>query len=548
MFLQFAAKFDSRRELATEGGKIFYLTHGTGLVVSQECVMTYKSRNSPPFNHSVYAGKSYSNAGNWQSFQEISSTYNSEVDIIYGEWQTFLVQFVGGDEYDDGIGTGPKSQLRIWRQRPNETEYTMIMEGQNWADNTDKSFALDYQNSKPNKVINTLIFNHLLNSINNPEDVDLWHDEVILSHSWIPPRSTFSTSSLKTAADNLSAGQWSLEPIAGNPDNTEWDISWQNTTAYWDDMRREIQYMGKPQAPGGLYRSAHFIYSEQSDNWRTTKDPVAYGKYGHVWGKCFDDVYDIGRYYYIEQDAQSTGTGPEDVSKTLRYMDRVVEAGQGSTNTPWTTLPEAPYTVNGTNVQSSLGFHPNLFGPGNPGIVVTSKGGGGVSHHNIKEGTWTKVFGWFDPPYYGGNAVYDPINDVLICPEGSEELKGRCRVWPAGSGGTTNYTDYTNGPPIAVRGTTAAHGKSLLHPVSQKPMILEASGSERVWTTSDGGQTWDLESYTHPFWTQGIAQNWATAADNGSYTVCSIPRYGVVMALYSEPGNATGHSILWRPE
>ena len=94
---------------------------------------------------------------------------------------------------------------------------------------------------------------------------------------------------------------------------------------------------------------------------------------------------------------------------------------------------------------------------------------------------------------------------------------------------------------------TAAH--MLLDPrdaTQSTIMLLERAGN-RVWTCSDplaGAGAWTLESWGHPFWDENPYHG-QSASEEGSWTCCSIPRYGVVMALASNQSG--GGTMLWRP-
>lgn len=345
---------------------------------------------------------------------------------------------------------------------------------------------------------------------------------------------------LSEAAAQLDQGQWMINPIKMNADVSRWDISWQNTTAFWDDMRREIQYMGKPQASaGGLARQGHWIYSEQTDTWRVTSTTVAPNHYGHIWGVTFDHTDDVGDYYYIEQDPEP------DAERSVRIMDRSVENGQGSTNSPWTQVAQSSFDLwspDQANIyQPGIGFHPNLLGSGKPGIY-----GVAVEQHvyyDKRNETWVKNSVSNSDPYrtrHGCPSIYVPGRDILVFGDGNAANSDYMIIY---ADDIDNASPEIKAGPITVRGTTGNHGKFVIDPRDDSViMLLEATGN-RVWTSRDGAQTWRLESYEHPFWDEGLSRTFANSQDGGSWTCCSIPRFGCVVGLYTyNPA-----TILWRP-
>ena len=68
----------------------------------------------------------------------------------------------------------------------------------------------------------------------------------------------------------LAPGDWVEIPEGVNNDQvTTLDIQWQSAAAYYDRIRRELQYMGKP-ASGQSTVYTHYIYSETTSSWRAT--------------------------------------------------------------------------------------------------------------------------------------------------------------------------------------------------------------------------------------------------------------------------------------
>lgn len=348
-------------------------------------------------------------------------------------------------------------------------------------------------------------------------------------------------SGLADQAAQLNPGEW-LNSISLPSAIEQFDISWQNRTAFWDDVHGEIQFMGKAQGGGS---AKHWIYSETSNAWRQSSGDVAPGKLGHVWQVTFDHTDDPGDYYFVEQDV---GASPQ-VANTIRHMDRSLEDGQGSTNAPWRLLTRAPFEVwEPTDTPNpGLGYHPNLLGPGRPGIFCW--GTTDFSFWDKNNNSWRHVdsFG-LSAPYGDRNqnsSLYVPGHDLLIFGSSVNQSQ-QALIIPAGYSGDT--TPVLEDLPIRVHNHTRGGAHLLIDPTDDsRIMLLERDGS-RVWTNADGGRgaSWRLESFTHPFWNNLPVDD----LDGGSWTPCSIPSYGVVlgMASYgSAANNGANGTIMWRP-
>lgn len=349
------------------------------------------------------------------------------------------------------------------------------------------------------------------------------------------PQSAGGTT-LADTASQLDSGQW-VGSIGLPQGIGQFDISWQNRTAFWDDANSEIQFMGKAQGGGA---AKHWIYSDTSGQWRQTSGDVAPGKFGHVWQVTFDHTDDPGDYYFVEQDV---GASPQ-VKDTVRVMDRSVENGRGSENSPWRLLSRASFEVwEPTDTPNpALGYHPNLLGAGRPGIFCW--GTTDFSYWDKSNNTWTHVdsFG-LSAPYGNRNqntSLYVPGRDVLIFGSSINQSQ-QALIVPASYSG--NRTPKLENLPIRIHNHTSGAAHLLIDPRdSGRIMLLERDGS-RVWTNAEAGagSSWALESFTHPFWgSLPVASN-----DAGSWTPCSIPRHGVVLGMASNV--LPGKTVMWRP-
>lgn len=519
-YLQFAEKLDPRRATAGEGGtvgKITYISRTNRSLTAQELVQSYA--NDDTFR--IYK------AGG----QFIDSNIFAEPPHIFDEWVHYLWQIGPGDENE------PETRIVVKRIQEGEKEYTKIFDA--------VAEDIDYQDIDP-KAWNALICAIYHNGFNI--NTDFWHryDQIIHSKEWIPPPASFHTSVLKDAADALGPGDWVEDPITWNPLNSTFDISWQNRTAYWDDEHREIHYMAKAQG-GGAAR--HFIYDEETDTWRATSLDVADDKLGHIWITAFDHTDDPGDYYYLEQDP-GTFSGPENTTRTVRHMDRSVEAGQGTTNSPWSLLDDATFQVWNTSdtPATGIGYHPNLMGPGRPGLFCYDVIG--FAWWDKLNNTWTEGANFSLGNVYGDRngsvSLYVPGHDILLFGSGKRDGQNWTQqgiVIPAGYGANPDATpDLVNLPISVETGLAEDAAHMLIDPRDSRViMLLERGNLSRVWTSDDAGANWTLESFTHPFW-----DNLPVDTDDaGSWTPCSIPRYGVILGMASNVGS--GGTMMWRP-
>jgi hypothetical protein len=87
-------------------------------------------------------------------------------------------------------------------------------------------------------------------------------------------------------------------------------------------------------------------------------------------------------------------------------------------------------------------------------------------------------------------------------------------------------------------GADGRHAKLVAHPSDPgQILLLEGYGTDRVWASTNGGGSWSLKGFTHPFGNMG---GWVN-----HWTIGRISEYGVILAMSSD-GNG-GRSILWSP-
>lgn len=304
------------------------------------------------------------------------------------------------------------------------------------------------------------------------------------------------------------------------------DVQWQTVSLFHDPIHRELQYMGKP-ASGQSLEHRHYIFDEATNVWRTTGTGLFPGT-GHIWTASFDSV--AGDYYFHRWSDDD-----------IRVMTRATEG--------WSeTAPSlSPLQLGGSNAgpACALAWHPNLFGPDDGGLV--SYGQFRILAWRKATNTWSELASYSDgSPYHahqGGQGVYLPGFDRVVMGTGNEDGAPLVGV-AAGSGGVPGSVSNLGAPPIGVfgGGGDSNHGMFVVHPAdSSRLLMLEDLGEHRVWSSLDGGETWTLASYNHPF--HSLLSN----IDDGQWTIGSIPLYRVVIALTSGHGGGGPQVALWRP-
>lgn len=335
---------------------------------------------------------------------------------------------------------------------------------------------------------------------------------------------------LSEAASSLQAG--GSVSFTENTLQHSYDIQWQVQTIWYDNNRRELQYMGKP-ASSQSENYSHYIYDESSDTWSTTGQSLFPGL-GHVWNVTFDPVN--GDYWFRKYN-----------SNVLYWFDR----SDGTRGTWKQTASQSSPALNSGNANfAAMGWHPNLFGPGNPGLFIWAVFR--FFAYNLS----TRTFSVMSPsdfsgsgPYWNrpnGQALYVPETDQLICFAKDSGNGHPAILVDAGAGAssdvlTDGFVRTASQPPIQVfgGGGTSNHGHVVNHPNNaNRLLLLDEHGTSRVWESSDKGQSWQLQSYTHPF--QEMHNR-----SSGEYTVGIISEYGVVIGMTSNENG--GETILWKP-
>jgi len=344
--------------------------------------------------------------------------------------------------------------------------------------------------------------------------------------------------SLAEAASSIGPGQ-SVQFTKNILQNVR-DIQWNCQTIFYDRLRSEIQYMGKPASsqPGGTEHS-HYLYSEVTDSWTAIARPLATG-FGHIWSITFDES--SGTLYY-----------GQNAFNRLWIFDRSAGAVRASWSQGSDTVTDTGQDLTSGGLGAQLiGWHPNLFGPGEGGVYA--QGAFRAFAYNPRIDRWSLLMDDYFTSGTGfrdrnnGQMLYLPAIDSLIVFSGENGNSGGdpALLIAAGAGNATNiitegYGTVTSEPPIEIRGAGgyANQGHIVAHPDDPNRLLcLDEHGTSRVWDSTDYGATWDLKAYTHPF----QAMNNLSA---GEYTVGTIAPHGVVIGMTSDESG--GETVLWKP-
>ncbi len=290
--------------------------------------------------------------------------------------------------------------------------------------------------------------------------------------------------------------------------------------------------MGKP-ATSQSKNYSHYIYNERTDSWSTTGQTLFPG-IGHIWNVTFDP--DNGDYWFRRYN-----------DNVLRWFDR----SDGPNGTWKKTVEQSSPALNDGNANfAAMGWHPNLFGAGNPGIFIW-----GVFRffaYNFR----SQEFSVLSPKNFGrssiyrnrstGQALYLPAADQLICFARNRGNGHPAILVDAGAGNSSDIVSdglvtTISAPPIQVFGGGRGinHGHVVNHPNNANHLLLlDEHGASRVWLSRDCGATWKLQAYNHPF--QRMRSGTA-----GEYTVGTVAQYGIVVGITSDTNG--GETIIWKP-
>lgn len=350
-----------------------------------------------------------------------------------------------------------------------------------------------------------------------------------------------ASTALATAASGLTSNATVIFDIP--PFDSKNQIQQLTTNFYYDRIRREAQVMGKPASSqdGGTHKFSHFHYTEATQTWVKTWDERmdASTTSGHLWNHCFD--YATGDYYFVKTTDQF-----------IYRFNRSTWGGGAITAWEQTSVcPNSWMSTLGVSSHCGLGYHPNLFGPGDGGVIV--RGIVNAIAWRKSTDTWQRIAGPYTNPSPhrnhpgGGASHWFSDTDIMVIGTGEDggQSSGRTplQFFNAGSGGLVNTSPGTSttDPNVIVAGqsSTTNHAHMVVNPHNATELLLlEKVSTRRWWRSTDRGNTWSQMPGVHPFFP---GEEW--------FSVCSIPDYGVLWAVHSGQtlGIANRSSLLWNP-
>ena len=338
-----------------------------------------------------------------------------------------------------------------------------------------------------------------------------------------PPPST----PLEIAANGLSSGEYT--DLTQNPLLEPLDIQWHTRGVWWDETRQQMHYMGKRAGsqPGGDFYP-HYIYRAQTDDYIKIQPPFVNSQFGHIWLTAWD-----GENLYFNLN------GGGDL--------HVYRSSSNTWDSP--SIPNCPGNWQGNF--PGIGWHPNLFGPGDGGVLMWQ--GWRTYAWRSSTNSWSTLtptnrgvneFGHTDRP---SHVHYAPGIDSLIVFFNHENGQPDTPVRVAAGAGLSSdifgegyATIALNAPPVTVGGAggTTIEGKVIAHPSAPNTLLLLVEhDTAQVYQSTDYGDTWQLNGQ-HPFGRLGFE------SQGGEWT-CGEIGHGVVAGIGS---SGTGGTFrIWKP-
>jgi hypothetical protein len=558
-WFQARVKMDPRRALTENqpgsAGKLFYFSRTDATLTSQEIVTVsgrFSPSDSPPwfsmyrsgFDPLVNDDPGTSNQpNNEQGFCDWPGTITACWGWAY-DWATMLYHVIPM-KHNDG-----KTIVQCWAQNPGETGYTRVWDQDN--------IVLPFGVGEP-EGHNAIICSGYMNGKTMTEFFHRW-DELIFSHgSYDPPPAPRTTKTvIQSTADDLSVGEWAN--LIDNPHQNYQDIQWIISNVYFDPIRNQIQYMGKSasgQSEDGWFN--HYVYDCDTDTWSAPAGEPAYAastasQTGHLWSHALDPIE--GQYYFARYNRQWIRRFTPATASTPASVDLLADGTNiDGVGDDFTINPDAS---DGANI---FGWHPNLFGPGLPGLFVLGKIGRAFAWNPATD-TWHCVQqgATFSYPIRGRNngmARYIPATDQLVIFGQASAASQERTIWvEAGIGNSTNaeaegyISAGSTAPPVIIsgKGGSTNLGNVINHPEDPNRLLLiERNGAGRVHDSTDYGETWvqrtsgsHPDSFTHDF------DSMDSASTTTAFTVGTLPLQKCVIAITSSLGGS-GEVRIWKP-
>jgi hypothetical protein len=322
-------------------------------------------------------------------------------------------------------------------------------------------------------------------------------------------------SALAEACATLKPGESADFAAGAQSEFNEADLAWQ-TGCHFDDANGRIHLLGKPANMDQAWH--HQIYRVSTSQWTL----VARGMWsnpGHIYGNSTMDP-GTGDLYCSRGGMNGDGAH----AKRIAWY----QAAKGK----WEEAPVGRDFYRGALVSHANGcaFHPNLYGPGDGGIVLDTQ---------FRTLLWRKSTDavqdlQHSESQYGGLtscALYWPARDAVIF-GGAQERKVSSlgKITP----GATPTLTPLGPPPIATFGASHEGSKNFgslhVHPGSPEKLIIVERVGSRVFMSGDA-TTW-TEAGTHPF-------------TPDPYVVCALQGLGTMWAIGCRGNRQL--SRLWKP-
>lgn len=344
---------------------------------------------------------------------------------------------------------------------------------------------------------------------------------------------------LAQQASTMTAGEIrNLSSVTGGLGSTsfwtdQYQIQQLTSNFYYDSVNREFQVMGKP-ASGQSTSWGHYVYDEVQNTWtRTTNRVFQSGTTsGHCWNHAFDPA--TGDYYFIVSASNLMN----------RWVRSSWVANGKGTYDAWVTTSTASGSILSTSYSGwgGIGWHPNLFGSGDGGVVV--RGGANRAGWRKSTDSWQFInnVGGTNLAAHdgGGRGLYYSDTDKLILGTGATNTAaGPMESFDAGSGGSIDTTPTTLGvPPVQICGAASgqAYGHIMKHPDgSDRLLLLHRNGN--LYVSTNRAVSWS-SSGTHPL--NGVLGD--------SWVACALPDHNAcVWGISSGTGGAAAGTYLWKP-
>jgi len=344
-------------------------------------------------------------------------------------------------------------------------------------------------------------------------------------------------SALQTACLALASGQSANFPAGAQSSYSLADVEWQGAFHH-DGLNDIIHLMGKPANNDGQWK--HQTYNVATGAWTLDTNDITIGGSGwnypgHIYGNtCIDDT--TGDLYQTH--GGMTGNGTND-----RRAGWWKAASPGWNNAP---VNQAIFSGAMESHMGGLGWHPNMFGPGDGGYAM-------MMQEQIM--FWRKandaVFATTNSTaYYGnlyGQAAYSKYLDFLLIGGGdtASPYGHLAKVKYSGTPGAKPTVTDAGLPPIATQSNTriggpaGGFGSLHVHPGNgAKFIILGTVGTNNYWTSLDG-TNWTLAGQ-HPFAIE-------SASGSQAHVVCALKRGLGCFWCVGVTDAGAQVSTLWRP-